>query len=80
MNDIQKAIIFYDGNGDMPYCDLVYESLKKRFPMKPLKPDGRYYGKAKGGFCPACGAHTNSIAYNYCRKCGQALDWSGDGE
>lgn len=51
-------------------------AIEKQIPRKPLNPDGRYSGKAKGGNCPVCGAHTNSSAYNYCRKCGQTLDWS----
>lgn len=29
MNEIEQALIYYDGNGDMPYCDLVYEALKR---------------------------------------------------
>ena len=89
MNDIEKAIIFYDGNGDMPYCDLVYKSLKKRLPMKPIKIS--YKIKELFNFCcPKC---KKSIVYKangdwmmagkppkYCGECGQALDWSGDGE
>ena len=38
------------------------------------------FTKAKGGNCPICGAGTNSVTYTYCRKCGQALDWSGDND
>lgn len=76
MSDIQNAIIFYDGNGDMPYCDLVYESLKKRMPMKPLQ-DHRYYGI---GQCPVCRAVFMDKSTNFCGNCGQALDWLGDWE
>ncbi len=75
MNDIEKAIIFYDGNGDMPYCDLVYESLKKRLPMKP-RPEHRYYGFDR---CPVCQVVLMNKS-TFCGNCGQALDWSGDGE
>ena len=56
--------------------ETAIEALKKQIPRKPLNPYGRYYGKAKGGNCPICGAGTNSVTYTYCRKCGQALDWS----
>lgn len=55
---------------------MAVEALEKQIPKKPLNPCGRYYGKAKGGSCPICGASTNSVTYTYCRKCGQALDWS----
>lgn len=54
---------------------LVPEWIKKMVPKKPLNHDGRYYGKTKGGNCPVCGSHTNSSMLNYCRKCGQKLDW-----
>lgn len=60
--------------------EMAIEALKKQIPKKPLNPCGRYYGKAKGGNCPICGAGTNSVTYTYCRKCGQALDWSGEEE
>ena len=56
--------------------ETAIEALKKQIPKKPLNPCGRYYRKAKGGNCPICGAGTNSVTYTYCRKCGQALDWS----
>ena len=60
--------------------ETAIEALKKQIPRKPLNPYGRYYGKAKGGNCPICGAGTNSVTYTYCHKCGQALDWSGDND
>lgn len=52
------------------------EAVKKQIPAKPLNPCGRWGGKAKGGNCPVCGSHTTSSVSNFCRKCGQALDWS----
>ena len=55
--------------------DIAISALEKQIPKKPLNPCGRYFGKAKGGNCPCCGAHTNSITNNYCRKCGQKLLW-----
>ena len=60
--------------------ETAIEALKKQIPKKPLNPYGRYYGKAKGGNCPICGAGTNSVTYTYCRKCGQALDWESEEE
>ena len=55
--------------------DIAISALEKQIPKKPLNPCDRYFGKAKGGNCPCCGAHTNSITNNYCRKCGQKLLW-----
>ena len=55
--------------------ETAIESLEKQIPRKPLNPCGRYFGKAKGGNCPCCGAQTNSSTYTYCRKCGQKLLW-----
>lgn len=54
---------------------LIREALEKQIPKKPLNLCGRYFGKAKGGNCPSCGAQTNSSEYTYCRKCGQKLLW-----
>lgn len=55
--------------------DIAISAIEKQIPKKVLNPCGRYFGKAKGGNCPCCGAHTNSITNNYCRKCGQKLLW-----
>ena len=55
--------------------NIAISALEKQIPEKPLNPCGRYFGKAKGGNCPCCGAHTNSITNNYCCKCGQKLLW-----
>ena len=55
--------------------ETAIEALDKQIPRKPLNPCGRYFGKAKGGNCPCCGAQTNSSTYTYCRKCGQKLLW-----
>ena len=54
----------------------IIAAMRKQIPVKPLNPCGRWGGKAKGGNCPVCGSHTTSSVSNYCRKCGQALDWS----
>lgn len=55
--------------------NIAISALEKQIPKKLLNPCGRYFGKAKGGNCPCCGAHTNSITNDYCRKCGQKLLW-----
>ena len=66
----------YVVDDDLKAFKVAITALEKQIPKKPLNPCGRYYGKAKGGNCPICGAGTNSVTYTYCRKCGQALDWS----
>lgn len=30
LRDIETAMVFYDGNGDYPYCDLVWQALKEK--------------------------------------------------
>ena len=80
---IKIAIADAEWNYPLDYAaafDVAIEALEKQIPKKPLNPYGRYYGKAKGGNCPICGAGTNSVTYTYCRKCGQALDWGGKEE
>lgn len=54
----------------------IVSALEKQIPKKPLNPCGRWGGKSKGGNCPVCGAHTTENVSKFCRKCGQALDWS----
>ena len=52
-------------------------AIKKQIAQKPyhlLK--NRYWGTAKGGYCPVCNSIVNSRENQYCRKCGQKLDWS----
>ncbi|MGN1117142.1 MAG: hypothetical protein ACI4RU_00880 [Acutalibacteraceae bacterium] len=73
-NVLNEDYVIYCANEET--LEMVKEALKKQIPKEPLNPCDRYYGAEKGGTCPCCGAHTNSATYNYCRKCGQALDWS----
>lgn len=51
-------------------------AIEKQIPKKPTNISGRYWGKAKSGKCPICGSGVNSREYNYCKKCGQKIDWS----
>lgn len=55
---------------------LCRQALEKQIPKKPLVPCGRWDGKSKGGKCPICSSQTTESVSNFCRKCGQALDWS----
>lgn len=75
LNDVEFAEKY---QGVQEYTEMLIvckEALEKQIPEKPLNLCGRYFGKAKGGNCPCCGAQTNSSAYTYCRKCGQKLLW-----
>ena len=49
--------------------------IEKRIPKKPLILGKQYVGVARAGICKNCSMTENSSA-NYCRYCGQALDWS----
>ncbi len=55
--------------------------LDKQIPHKP-KDVSRFddiFENFSVGICPACGAVVDETE-NYCRKCGQAIDWSDDTE
>lgn len=54
----------------------VLKAAIKGIAKYPL-PDHRYYGNGK---CPVCRAVFMDKSTNFCGNCGQALDWSGDGE
>lgn len=52
---------------------LAKEAVEKQIPKKPHK---NHYPKiVKTGRCPRC-LLTEDDNANYCRACGQALDWS----
>lgn len=75
LNDVEFSEKY---QGVQEYTEMLIvckEALEKQIPEKPLNLCGRYFGKAKGGNCPCCGAQTNSSTYTYCRKCGQKLLW-----
>lgn len=76
----EQFLLAWNSNAYLNMCESddmhnAIVALEKQIPRKPLNPCGRYFGKAKGGNCPCCGAQTNSSAYTYCRKCGQKLLW-----
>lgn len=53
--------------------DNVIAAIEKQIPKKPHK---YHYSKIiKKGLCPRC-FQTEDDSANYCRACGQALDWS----
>ena len=56
--------------------ETVLKVARKGIAKYPL-PDHRYYGN---GQCPVCRAVFMDKSTNFCGNCGQALDWSGDGE
>ena len=50
--------------------ELAVEALEKQVPKKP--PYDEYH---RAGYrCPNCN-NTNPWGYNYCKHCGQRLDW-----
>ena len=57
-------------------CRIAISALDKSIPKKP-----KYHycsSVNKKGVCPRCGM-TEDESANYCRCCGQALDWTASG-
>lgn len=57
--------------------EMTINALEKQIPKKPKK-DKEY---PLGRVCPKCGAYLGNVQfmasnYDYCRWCGQAIDWS----
>lgn len=76
----EEAIKILDEFGGSCSIDLEYvaahiaiEALEKQIPKKPHK--CLYPKIIKNGVCPHC-LQTEDDSANYCRACGQALDWS----
>ena len=64
---------------------VAVKALKKQIPKKPIyQGDGYYDGELvyDTWFCPNCdaGYEVGTDEYNYCPNCGQAIDWSEEGE
>ena len=57
---------------------LIDIAIEKQIPKKLTLKHRCYAGSVKRGVCPNCLMVENNSA-NYCRACGQALDW-GDTE
>ena len=53
----------------------VLECIEKQIPKKLTLKHRCYAGSVRRGICPNCLMTENNNA-NYCRACGQALDWS----
>ena len=67
MTDIELALIEYDGDCSKPYCDVVYNALKKQQPAKITWESGLPK-------CPKCGKRVYySEMPNYCLFCGQSI-------
>ena len=70
MTDIELALIEYDGDRSKPYCDIIYNALKKQQPAK-INWDS--------GF-PRCSKCEKIVYYEampkpiYCLFCGQKLN------
>lgn len=58
-------------------CTIAIRTLKKSIPLKPSNIYSSSFGRK--GLCPRCGMVENDSA-NYCRACGQAIDWNLDGD
>ena len=56
-------------------CKMAKQAIEKQIPKKLTLKHRCYAGSVKRGVCPNCLMTENNNA-NYCRACGQALDWS----
>lgn len=54
---------------------LIDIAIEKQIPKKLTLKHRCYAGSVRRGICPNCLMTENNNA-NYCRACGQALDWS----
>lgn len=80
--ELYEGDIVYVGDGTpdgdlMLALDMGIAALKKQIPKKPHK----IYEKLNVKWCE-CGCYLGGLKdeQNYCRRCGQAIDWSGDCE
>lgn len=65
-------------NADETINTIAEWAMKKQIPQKPIKSDReiRYCEVWK---CPECGFEWSGRVVDYCYKCGQAIDWSEEG-
>ena len=57
--------------------DIAVQSLEKQIPKKPL-PVITHYNEFICAICPSCQKIAVEVDDNYCRCCGQKLDWGGE--
>lgn len=68
---------FYSWEEMAEVRDTAIEALEKQIPKKPIK-SGREIRYCEVWKCPKCGFEWSGRVVDYCYKCGQAIDWSGD--
>lgn len=85
MNDIEIALVLYDGNNEMPCCDIVYKALKdmqRRLKgcdycnlLKPLGYDGINDGIHIVHCADLWGIESDTWEFEieYCPMCGRRL-------
>lgn len=59
--------------------DMAIDALEKQIPKKPERDEEYPLGRV----CPKCCAYLGNVQFmssnhDYCKWCGQALDWSGE--
>ena len=60
-------------------CLVACEALEKQIPKRPL-PVITHYNEFICAICPSCQKIAVEVDDNYCRCCGQKLDWSDEDE
>lgn len=70
----------YQGKDEYAEVSLVIkQALEKQTPEKPIVYKMYDTGKVVGYVCPKCKCdeiYSGIYRYDYCRDCGQAIDWS----
>ena len=58
------------------------EALEKQIPKKPVEGNPDDFWESGNDYCPICGFAVRVEEYKdkYCSKCGQAIDFGGEGE
>lgn len=59
------------------YAQLLDEAVQKQVPQKPLKDEPSKMELVQTYTCSVCGEDLLGETANYCRRCGQRLDWGG---
>ena len=71
MNDFADGIIQLNKMSDSDLSNIII-ALEKQTPMKPID----FMAQHHGDYCPRCRKRADEYIDDYCKECGQKLDWS----
>jgi hypothetical protein len=64
---------------DIEHYNNIVNAIEKQMPKKPIVYKEYDTGRVVGYVCPKCNCdeiYSGIYRYDYCRDCGQAIDWS----